>query len=229
MTFLLILALTLAPAEKQQVKDLHEQAKRAYNVGKYSEAEWLFSQCYLTSGSPEFLYNGAQSARQAGHGPEAVRLYKAFLRERPEASNRPRIETWIRDLESKAPAPAAQASAADLSDPFEPPKGAGAPVPVPPASFAQARPAAPTPTRRWAPWAVAGATAALAAGAVVAGLAADARHDRLAATCAKTEAGCSAAEVEGLRTRATAANVLWGLTAAGVVGTGAMFVFAGRF
>jgi hypothetical protein len=69
-------------------------------------------------------------------------------------------------------------------------------------------------------WVGAGATGVLALGAVVAGLMANSRFDELNGTCGKTPAGCTENEIDSVKTRAHAANVLWVLTGAAAITTG---------
>ena len=71
-------------------------------------------------------------------------------------------------------------------------------------------------------------TIALAAGAVVTGLSASSRFDDLRSSCAQTPAGCTADQIDGVKSRDRAATVLW--VAAGVfaVATGVSFYVNAR-
>jgi hypothetical protein len=57
---------------------------------------------------------------------------------------------------------------------------------------------------------------------VVAGLGASNRYDELLASCGQTVEGCSGSEIEGVKSRALAANLLWAAAGLGAVATGAM-------
>ena len=84
--------------------------------------------------------------------------------------------------------------------------------------------------RRWT-WVAAGSTVLLAVGAISAGLLMDSRFDSLRSSCGAgnpARPGCTQSQLDTLNSRQTAANVLWGLTAAAAVTTGALFYFEGR-
>lgn len=85
-------------------------------------------------------------------------------------------------------------------------------------------PAADSPVPWWLPWVGVAATAGVGAAAVVAGTRANQRYDELAGSCRLTDAGCSDAEIDSVKSRARTANILWALTAAAGVGTGILFI-----
>jgi hypothetical protein len=104
---------------------------------------------------------------------------------------------------TEAPSPPAAGDSA-----AEPPAGVALSAP-PPASTL------PLPT--WLPWAAAGATLAVTAGAIVFGAQASARYNQLRGSCGQTTQGCTAAQIDEVRSRAGTANILWvaaGVTAA---------------
>ena len=84
--------------------------------------------------------------------------------------------------------------------------------------------------RKWT-WVAAGSTVLLAAGAITAGLMMDSKFDSLRSSCGAgnpARPGCSQSDIDSVNSRQTVANVLWGLTAAAAVTTGALFYFEGR-
>jgi hypothetical protein len=84
--------------------------------------------------------------------------------------------------------------------------------------------------KKWT-WVAAGSTVLLAAGAITAGLLMDSKLDSLRSSCGAgnpARPGCSQSDIDSVNSRQTAANVLWGLTAAAAVTTGALFYFEGR-
>ena len=84
--------------------------------------------------------------------------------------------------------------------------------------------------KKWT-WVAAGSTVLLAAGAITAGLMMDSKFDSLRSSCGAgnpARPGCSQSDIDSVNSRQTAANVLWGLTAAAAVTTGALFYFEGR-
>jgi tetratricopeptide (TPR) repeat protein len=91
------------------------------------------------------------------------------------------------------------------------------------------RPAAPPSERRGLrarAWLGAGATAAFAVGAVIAGSLATARYDSLNASCGKTR--CSEDQIDSVKLRAHVADVLWGLAGAAAVATGVVVYLDNR-
>lgn len=102
-----------------------------------------------------------------------------------------------------APTPAAAATGVDLEG--KPgPAGASSPNSVHP----------------WIPWALAGTTIALGAGAIVYGRSASNHYDDLSASCGQTATGCTSDQVQEVKSRAFKANVLWALAGLAAVGAG---------
>ena len=50
---------------------------------------------------PALLYNAAQAYRLGGDGPKALEYYRVFLKEAPQAKQRPDVERRIAELENK--------------------------------------------------------------------------------------------------------------------------------
>src|SRR5436190_18302547 len=104
-----------------------QQGDTYFKLDRYANALQEFEQAYLAKQDPSFLYNIAQCHRLMGNRVEAVRFYKRYLNDAPNAANRPVAEKHIRDLESAlgaeeltgahAPPPAAPASAAGAPGP----------------------------------------------------------------------------------------------------------------
>ena len=84
--------------------------------------------------------------------------------------------------------------------------------------------------RKWT-WVAAGSTALLAAGAVTAGLLAQSKFDSLRSSCGignQANHGCGQSDIDSVTSRATIANVFWGLAGAAAATTGVLFYFEGR-
>ena len=77
-----------------------QQGDTYFKLDKYANALQEFEQAYLAKQDPSFLYNIAQCHRLMGNRVEAVRFYKRYLNDAPNAANRPVAEKHIRDLES---------------------------------------------------------------------------------------------------------------------------------
>lgn len=85
--------------KKQEAKERHETAKRFYDLGKYGEAIAEYEAAYLLIPDPNVLYNIGQAYRLWDKPEEAIRSYKSYLRQRPDAPNRADVEKRIAELE----------------------------------------------------------------------------------------------------------------------------------
>ena len=112
----------------------HSQEGDAYyKLEKYANAITEYEQAYLAKPDPSFLYNIAQCHRLMGQGPEAIKFYRRFLKDAPNAPNRAVAEKHIRDLEDAPSGP--QPS----------------PAPSFPGSASRTPPVAPPPVSRFEP------------------------------------------------------------------------------
>jgi tetratricopeptide (TPR) repeat protein len=92
----------LTDEQKQKAKESFEKATRLYNLGKYGEAIDEYENAYLISADPVMLYNIAQCHKQNNQPEEAIRFYKNYLRNAPNASNRNDVEKRIAEMERLA-------------------------------------------------------------------------------------------------------------------------------
>jgi tetratricopeptide (TPR) repeat protein len=87
------------PDNKAAAKEHYNRGTSFYDLGKYNEAIKEFEAAYQPKNDPAFLYNLAQSYRQAGNHERAVHFYKTYLRYVPNAKNRADIEDKIKTEE----------------------------------------------------------------------------------------------------------------------------------
>jgi len=87
---------------KAAAKEHYTRGTSFYDLGRYDEAIKEFEAAYQLKNDPAFLYNLAQSYRQAGKHAEAVHFYKTYLRYVPKAPNRADIEEKIKAEEQLA-------------------------------------------------------------------------------------------------------------------------------
>jgi tetratricopeptide (TPR) repeat protein len=200
----------VAATDDDPAREAFEQARRAYNLGRWQEAADGFERAYRLLGDPVLLFDRGQALRRAGRPDEAIASYEAYLRERPDAANRAQVEAHIRALELSRPRQG-------VTPPI-PERAEAAPVPADIAAPRAAPAARPSP-RRWLPWVGAGVTVALAGSATAMGLSVNHRFAELRDTCGRT-VGCSEDQKSDLRTRVTATNVLWALAGVSAVATG---------
>jgi tetratricopeptide (TPR) repeat protein len=92
----------LTPAQKQEKAiKLFEEAESYYNLQEFEKALPLYKEAYLLSQEPALLYNIGQCQRQTKRYEEAIKSYRAFLRTSQDEELRPRIEAFIKEMESE--------------------------------------------------------------------------------------------------------------------------------
>jgi tetratricopeptide (TPR) repeat protein len=112
--------------EKAEARALYDEALRHYNVAEYADAITAFKGAYLLSGDPKLLFDVAQSYRLSGDCEQALRFYKNFEREAPQADNLAEVDAAISKCEAALPRPVAAAP------PERPPGMVERPAPAPP-------------------------------------------------------------------------------------------------
>jgi tetratricopeptide (TPR) repeat protein len=168
-----------------------KRGERAFNLGKFKEAERAYAAAYQAQPLPAFLFNLAQCHRNLGNPERALFFFRRYLTLEPDGPNRKMVLDLIdeqegrlaernasaeRDAKVEAKADAEPLAPPNTQAEGDAPPGEGGAVPpdlhprapaeeAPPASLALAPPApAPPLYRRWWVWA--------AGGVVVAGVAA---------------------------------------------------------
>lgn len=116
----------------------YEEGQRHYNLGEYDEAILAFREAYLLSSAPSLLYNIAQAYRLRGPGNcgHALTFYRSYLRERPNAADREKVERLAASVEEcartekPAPEPKPRTEPATDSKPPDPGKPTEPSAPV---------------------------------------------------------------------------------------------------
>lgn len=124
-----------ADARTETAREHSGQGDAYYKLEKYGNAIGEYEQAYLAKTDPSFLYNIAQCHRLMGHSAEAIKFYRRFLKDAPNAPNRAVAEKHIKDLEETSAHPE---SAAETPRPQA--------FPAPPAQGPAVTPTAPPPT-----------------------------------------------------------------------------------
>ena len=184
MKWLLTIALILtmaAPAhadDRARARAAFRLGSQHYSLGEYKEALTAFKEAYRNYEDPSFLFNIAQCHRQLDQRAEAIREYRMYLVNAPDASNREEVRQLIARLEHElaeeratkaAPPPGVQppAVAATASEPVH----AAPPPSTTPSLTLTASPPheRATPTyKKWWVWTIVGVAVA---GGAAAGLA----------------------------------------------------------
>ncbi len=89
------------------------KAEQLYRVERFQDAFTEYQEAFLAKPDPNILFNMAQCQRLMGNRPEAIRLYRRFLAERPNPPNLAAVQQHLRALE----APEASAAAATAPPP----------------------------------------------------------------------------------------------------------------
>jgi tetratricopeptide (TPR) repeat protein len=132
---LLALAIALSAPKDPSAKEAERLAKKSiveYNVGDFDQALADVTKAYKLDPLPGLLYNLAQCHRALHHWEKAEFFYRGYLREKPDAQNRPAVDELIKEMVDK------QREATAAAPP--PPLSA-----TPPATVTMSQSAPPTP------------------------------------------------------------------------------------
>lgn len=86
-------------AAKAVAREEFRKATKAYNLGEYESALQSFRAAYRAYEDASFLFNIAQCQRQLGQTADALRSYRAYLREAPGTPNRAQVQQLIAEME----------------------------------------------------------------------------------------------------------------------------------
>jgi tetratricopeptide (TPR) repeat protein len=89
-----------ATVDKPRARELFRQGTQHYKLGEYQEALTAFKEAYRNFEEPSFLFNIAQCHRQLGQKQDAMRFYRTYLNDVPEAPNRAEVKTLIASLDA---------------------------------------------------------------------------------------------------------------------------------
>jgi tetratricopeptide (TPR) repeat protein len=115
---IILVLLAAAPARADDPKAraafvaLYESATTHYDLGEFAESLKDLTAAFRLRRDPALLFNIAQCHRQLGNYGDAARTYRSFLREQPDAPNRPEVEKRIADMDREAAAAVQRAQAA---------------------------------------------------------------------------------------------------------------------
>ncbi len=99
---MLLMASTAAQADEESQHEAREHYERGmahYELGEFSDAIAEFKLAYERAPMPGLLFNLAQASRLGKDYEQALHFYRAYLRARPDASNRDDVEKRIVELE----------------------------------------------------------------------------------------------------------------------------------
>jgi tetratricopeptide (TPR) repeat protein len=100
MIALLLFAATGARADdRDKARAAFRLGSQHYSLGEYKEALAAFKEAYRSYEDPSFLFNIAQCHRQLDQRAEAIREYRMYLVQAPNAANRDDVRQLIARLE----------------------------------------------------------------------------------------------------------------------------------
>jgi hypothetical protein len=88
-------------SDMERAAKIFEEARAHYNLLEYDAALKGFKEAYLLSKEPGLLFNIGQCYRQMGKNDEAIRSFKAYLNESPDAPQKTQIEQWLAEMGQK--------------------------------------------------------------------------------------------------------------------------------
>ncbi len=98
----LLVALAGSPARAEDrvaARDHYKKAMLHYKLSEYRQALEEFKEAFRNFEEPSMLFNVGQCHRQLGQKSEAIRFYRAYLRDVPNATNREEVRKLIAGLE----------------------------------------------------------------------------------------------------------------------------------
>jgi tetratricopeptide (TPR) repeat protein len=164
---LVLLVGGVAHADKAKARELFRDGTQHFKLGEYQAALDSFKEAYRNFEDPSFLFNIAQCHRQLDHKQEAIKLYRTYLTDAPNAPNADDVrkviaslEEAVRQEEAARRVPPQDTVAPTSSEPVHP-----EPTPV----VATSAPASQSPSRtpiykRWWLWTAVGVVVAVGLG-----------------------------------------------------------------
>jgi tetratricopeptide (TPR) repeat protein len=94
-----------APTDISEAEQIFNKAEEHYKLQEYEKALEGYKEVYRLIQNPALLFNMGQCYRQLNRNEEAIKSYKAFLRDDPETDKRSQVEALIQDLQAKSTDP----------------------------------------------------------------------------------------------------------------------------
>jgi hypothetical protein len=222
----LVLLALVAPAHAQEEaqKPDFAAAKRHFKAGqeflqmdRYADAIVEFKKAYEITKDGLVMGQVAEAFAKAGDFEAALDALKVYRAALPEGE-RSAADELKKEYEKAVKEGRSKKLVLPSDQPKLQPKDDGTPPPAKPEDKPRRK------GRLWT-WIAAGTAGALALSALIVGLNAQSKFDDLNNTC---KPACPDSEVDSVRTRAIAADVMWGLAGAAAVTSVVLFFLEGR-
>jgi hypothetical protein len=155
--------------DARKAKVAFQQGLTDYNLNHFDEALTEFEKAYRLKADPAFLFNIAQCHRQLNQPEDAIRSYRAYLRESAaDAPGRSEVQRLIGEMEKLV----ADRAAAQPPTGVQPPTGSAPTLSAQPEGTTTLTATAPPPKKKsktWV-WVTVGVAGAVVVGAVAIGL-----------------------------------------------------------
>jgi hypothetical protein len=97
--FVMLTSSSAEAQNKKKAKEYWTKATAKYNIGDFQEAVDLYKKAYEEWPDAAFLFNIAQSYRQLDDCKNSLFFYNRYLLVKPNADNRVKVESTIKELE----------------------------------------------------------------------------------------------------------------------------------
>lgn len=88
-------------AQRARARQLYGEGQAHFDAGRFAEAQAAFEGAYREVPNPVVLLGVASAQERLGHGVDAARTLRQYLRERPDAPDRATIEARIAQLDPR--------------------------------------------------------------------------------------------------------------------------------
>lgn len=94
-------ALAVTPQDKARARELYGKGQQLFKDGSYQEAERAFEEAYRTAPNPVVLLSIAECQTRSEQYQRAIDTLEAYLRDKPDAKDRPQVTAQIEALRAK--------------------------------------------------------------------------------------------------------------------------------
>lgn len=227
------------PSSLEAAKEAFKAGQSAMQAGRYVDAVVQFRKAYVITGDGLVMGQVALSFEKAGDYEQALQSIQVYRDALPE-EDRPSLDRLIKKYKREISRGRSRHLSIPESSSLEAP---AAVAPAPSASGGETsavtgksgektnddRAGAEPPRRRLWTWIAAGTAGALGVAALVVGLSAQSRFNKLDDRCGPRTGGlCTSSEVDSVRTQAIVTDVLWGTALAAGITAGVLYFVEGR-
>lgn len=221
-------------AQIRAAKKAFKSGQRHYKAKRWAKAIVQFQKAHEITGDGLVMGQVALAFEKAGDFARALKSIRVYREALPQ-SDRGSVDEMIKRYEGEIAA--GKSTHLRLPGEPEPPPKPADPPPKPADkpdekikdafSDTKEQPVEAKPRKRFWTWVLAGSAAALGVSALVVGISAQSKYSELEDSCGAT-GSCSDSDVDSVRSRAIATDVLWGTALAAGIAAGVLYFLEGR-